>query len=241
MPGRKIPLVTNYYYHVYNRGVEGRPTYTSSREYRRFLELVNYYRFQEPPTSFSNFKNYPNEKKEEVMNDLKMYQNVQVEILNYCLMPNHFHLLLSQTKPNGISNFMSKLQNGYTKFFNKRNNRYGSLFQGRFKSIIIESEAQLLHVFRYIMLNPYSNAIIKDVNKLNKYPWMPLTSYIQNTPKEDMLNKELIRNYFANQKDLKEFIFDHADCQRKLEIIKHLILEKPMLSSQGSNLKNLQG
>jgi putative transposase len=241
MPGRKIPLVTNYFYHVYNRGVEGRPTYTSIREYRRFLNLISYYRFQDPPTSFSNFKNYPKETRTKVMNDLKRKHKPLVEIINYCLMPNHFHLLLNQTEPDGISNFMSKLQNGYTKYFNKRNNRYGSLFQGRFKSIIIESEAQLLHVFRYIILNPYSSAIVKEIEKLIKYPWTPLKNYLQNSVNEDTLSKELILNCFTSKKALKDFIYNYADCQRKIEIIKHLILEKPVLSSQGSNLNNLQG
>ncbi len=241
MPGRKIPLVTNYFYHVYNRGVEGRPTYTSLREYQRFLDLISYYRFQNTPISFSNYKNYPKEKRAEVMNDLKRKHVTQVEILSYCLMPNHFHLLLNQTKSDGISNFMSKVQNGYTKYFNQRNDRYGSLFQGRFKSIIIESEAQLLHVFRYIVLNPYSSAIVKEIKKLIKYPWIPLKNYFQNSAKEEMLSKEHILNCFTGSKDLKDFIYDYADCQRKIEIIKHLILEKSTLSSQGSNLNNLQG
>jgi putative transposase len=241
MPGRKIPLVTNYFYHVYNRGVEGRPTYTSTLEYRRFLNLLNYYRFEKLPTSYSNYKNYPKENKIRIMNELKNQQKTQVEIINYCLMPNHFHLLLNQTAENGISNFMSKLQNGYTKYFNKRNNRYGSLFQGRFKSIIIESENQLLHVFRYIILNPYSVAVVKNIEKLVDYPWIPLKEYLQNFKKEKLLNRELILNLFTGVSSFKDFIFDYADYQKKLEVIKHLTLEKSTLTSQGSNLNNLQG
>ena len=84
-------------------------------------------------------------------------------------MPNHFHLLLKQTIDNGISHFLSKFTNSYTKYFNTKYNRVGPVFQGVFKSVHIESDEQLMHLSRYIHLNPVVSAVVEKQNLLS-YP-----------------------------------------------------------------------
>lgn len=159
------------------------------------------------------------------MDSLRQENDKLVELICFCLMPNHLHLLLSQKKDNGISKFMANLQNSYTRYFNTKHERIGPLMQGQFKAVLIEDDEQLLHVSRYIHLNPYSSFIVKDLTDLEKYPWSSLPEYL-GIVSTSICNKQVILSYFKSVEDYKKFVFDQADYQRKLEKIKHLILEK---------------
>ena len=224
MPGRKFPLVKNYFYHIYNRGVELRPIFTNKREYQGFTKLLDYYQFKDVPNNYSSFKRLKKKTRNNLLAELKKDGIAYVDIIAYCLMPNHFHLLLKQNTENGISNFLRKVQNSYTKYFNKKNERVGHLFQGRFKSVIVENEYQLLHLSRYIHLNPYSGAVVKNLKGLIHYSWSSLPEYI--TQIDGFCKKAIILNAFGNKQKYQEFVFDNADYQKELETIKHLTLEK---------------
>jgi putative transposase len=223
MPGRKFPLVNQHFYHIYNRGVELRPIYKTKIDYERFLELMKYYRFHNTNLCFSKFKELSKDKRHEYYNELETENRKNAEIICYCLMPNHFHILIQQIQTNGITNYLRKFQNAYTKYFNKKYQRTGPLFQGTFKSVLIESEEQLFHVFRYILLNPYSSAIVDNLKNLINYPWSSIGEYLLG--KTGMCFKETIHQKFKIKRTLKEFIFNQADYQRRLENIKHLVLE----------------
>jgi putative transposase len=88
----------------------------------------------------------------------------------WALQPNHIHLLV-QSGPRGISNLMRKVLGGYARAFNQRQNRVGYLFQGRFRSILVEVDSYFLELVRYIHLNPLRSKIVWDVNQLNRFPW----------------------------------------------------------------------
>jgi putative transposase len=139
-------------------------------------------------------------------------------------MPNHFHILIKQKTDNGISKFMANIQNSYARYFNTKHKRIGPLFQGQFKAVKIESEEQLLHVSRYIHLNPYSSALVKNYEELEKYEWSSLKEYL-NTTLFPFCSKDDIQEYFKKEGSYKEFVFDNADYQKRLEEIKHLILD----------------
>src|SRR3989344_6077012 len=146
MPSRIIPFINNHFYHIYNRGSEKRPIFENQRDYQRFLKTLIYYQIEGPKPRFSKFPSLAITKLDE--------NRKLVEILAYCLMPNHFHLLLKQVRDKGITEFLSNLSNSYTKYYNTKYNRVGHLFQSEFKAVIMESNEQLLHVSRYIHLNP---------------------------------------------------------------------------------------
>jgi putative transposase len=147
-----------------------------------------------------------------------------VQIIAYCLLPNHFHLLLKQQKENGISKYMANLTNSYARYFNPKHKRRGPLFEGRFKAVRIETDQQLLHVNRYIHLNPYSSFLTKTVEQLFSYPYSSLPQYLKNG-NSDSLEKEIILDFFKTPSSYKEFLKDQADYQRQLDIIKHLTLD----------------
>lgn len=226
MPGRKIPLVVDEIYHVFNRGINRQPAFTNKWEYKRAMQCLDYYRFALPPAKLSVFLKTSNNNQTETLANMAKKKDTLIDILSYCLMPNHFHLLLRQRKEKGISRFMSKLLNSYTKYFNKRNKRDGSLFLDQFKAVRIETDEQLLHVQRYIHLNPYSSYLVSSIEELIKYPYTSLGEYLSKLSHPgEICEKGTILSYFKKKEEFKKFIINQADYQRSLDEIKHLALE----------------
>jgi len=225
MPGRKVVLATNQFYHVLNRGIALLPIFNDKHDYRRALETALFYRTNTPPFRYSFLDRLSKDGKEQIKKNVRENQkDFLIEIVAYCFMPNHFHFLLRQTKDDGISKFMSNFSNSYTRYFNARHQREGSLFQGKFKAIRIESEEQLIHLSRYIHLNPYSGFIIKKIEEIEDYPHSSLREYL-GLARIDVCQKDPVFAYFKNRSKYKKFVLDRADYQRELEKIKHLALE----------------
>ncbi len=126
------------YYHIYNRGVEKRDIFMDDQDYRVFLGYLKLYL---DPDQKKRPDNLPELSKE-------------IDLLAYCLMPNHFHLLVRQNTAEGITKLMKSIGTKYAMYFNTRHNRVGSLFQGTYKAVLAESDEQIMHLTRYIHLNP---------------------------------------------------------------------------------------
>lgn len=212
MPIRGIPFVNSGYYHVLNRGVARMPIYNDTRDYKRFLKTVSYYQIKGPKPRFSIF--------DPKLHLLNPSQKI-IDIICYCLMPNHFHLLIRQVEEKGVFEFISKLSNSYTKYFNTRNKRNGPIFQGEFKAVLVESDEQLLHLSRYIHLNPLVNNLTKD---LSLYPWTSFLEYIGSTKTNDC-EKKIIIGQFRNLSEYQKFVLDQTDYGEQLERIKHQLID----------------
>ena len=137
-------FVTGEIYHIYNRGVEKRTVFSNEKDYRRFARDMEDFNDIAPATNLHRHRVKSNFKQRKPL----------VEILCFCLMPNHYHFLLRQLADSGITEFMRKIGTGYTNYFNLKNTRVGPLFQGKFKAIHLEKEAHLLYLPHYIHLNP---------------------------------------------------------------------------------------
>lgn len=224
MPGRKSPLVGGEIYHVFNRGINRQPTFTNKKDFSRFLSTINFYKFSKPPLSMSKFLRSDDKKQLDVLKILAESKRL-IEIYSFCLMPNHFHFLLKQLEDNGIAKFLGNLQNSYTKYFNTKSDRDGSLFLDQFKAIRVESEEQLIHLSRYIHLNPHTGYVVKSLEELEEYPWSSFPDYLQGNSK--LIDVDFILGLFRNPQQYKKFVFDQADYQRKLKEIEHLLLENP--------------
>lgn len=215
MPGRATPLINDYLYHVFNRGSEKRNIFLQPRDYRRFLQTSSYYQFPGPKPKFSQFT-------KSKLNPFKsLAESRLVEIICYCLMPNHFHFLLRQRKENGISIFMSQISNSYTKYFNTKYNRIGALFQGVFKSVLVETDEQFIHLSRYIHLNPVVSDLVK---KLEKYPWSSYHEYMQETKGLCFVGE--ILGHFRSRVEYRKFLEDQIEYGRSLELIKHQLIDE---------------
>ena len=226
MPGRKISLVNGETYHILNRGISHQPTCRNKRDFDRAIETLRYYQNVRLPLRFSRFISLTAKEREEIIRKKVAEKRFLVEIIAYCLMPTHFHLILKQKRDNGISSFMSKFTNSHTRYFNVKNRRHGPLFQGKFKAVRVKSEAQLLHLSRYIHLNPYSSYIIKNVQEIENYPYSSFREYLGKS-KIEICQKEDILNQSRSPSSYKKFVLERADYQRTLQIIKSIVLEEP--------------
>lgn len=212
MPSRIHPLVNDEYYHVFNRGVDKMSIFKNSYDFLRFFKTMLYYQILGPKPRFSLFT---------PTTSLLDRSKKNIEIICYCLMPNHFHFLLKQLADGGITEFIGKLSNSYTKYFNIKRNRVGPLFQGEFKSVLVENNGQLLHLSRYIHLNPAVSDLIDD---LEEYSWSSYLEYIGlNSPQ--ICGKEIILDQFKSPEEYKKFVLDQESYGRELEIIKHQLLD----------------
>jgi putative transposase len=224
MPARIYPLVTNEIYHVVNRGNGSIPIFKTSKDYFKFIEIISYYRNAIVTTRLSKFNLLPLEERQHLIREITKNQDYLIEIIAYCLMPNHIHLLIKQTKDKGILKFIMQSFNSYSKYFNIDNKRKGSLFEGRFRAVRIETNEQLLHVSRYIHLNPYSSFLTKDIQALAKYPYSSLPEYL-GTAGANICSKNIVLDQFKNPNEYWKFLLDQADYQRNLDLIKHELLE----------------
>ncbi|MBI2337742.1 transposase [Candidatus Daviesbacteria bacterium] len=223
MPGRLTPLVNDQIYHVFNRGINHQPTFLDKLEYKRARLVIDFYRFSNLPAKLSKFLTLSNDDRTKIMDNLRKEDDKLVEILAFCLMPNHFHFLIKQIKDKGISKFLGNFQNSYTRYSNTKRERDGSLFLDQFKAKLIITDEQLIHISRYIHLNPYTSYVVKDLNTLFAYPWSSLSEYLSN--KAEICNLDIIMSLFINPKVYQKFIEDHADYQRQLHKIQHLVQE----------------
>lgn len=221
---RKTIFANDEIYHVFNRGIEQRPTFISKREYDRAILTLDFYRFQKPPLRLSKVLLLKSDERENFFLKLKKEAKILIEIITYCLMPNHFHFLLKQKVENGLAKFLSNFTNSYTRYFDSKHERIGPLFQGTFKAVHIGTDEQLLHVSRYIHLNPVSSFVIKD-EKLDSYPWSSLPEFLGEEGK-GICNKEIVLSQFSSKEKYRRFIHDQIDYAQKLEKIKHLLLEQ---------------
>lgn len=223
MPYRKIVLANNEIYHVVNRSIAQIPIFKGIRDYQRTLEVIDFYRYIKPSLSFSHYKRLPKKEKQIFYENLKKKKHL-VGILAFCLMPNHSHFLLRQRQDNGISTFMRNFQNSYARYFNTKYKRAGAVFQAMFKAVRIETDEQLMHVSRYIHLNPVSAYLI-EINELKNYPWSSYPIYLGKS-KSHFINLDSILFHFKTRSTFEKFVFDQADYQRKLQRIKNLALEE---------------
>ncbi len=220
--GRNIEFLNDGYYHIFNRGVDKRSTFKNSRNFQRALELLYFYQFTNTPLRFSHYLRANDNIKKNIDSQM-IAGGKKVHITAYCLMPNHFHLLIKQKREKGIPQFLSEFENAYTRYFNLAVSRSGVLFQSTFKAVFVESNEQLLHLTRYIHLNPTTASIV-NVDQLNKYPWSSYNAYISNF-NDNVINKEDVHEIVAQITNYKTFVHDNASYAKELKQIQHITLE----------------
>ncbi|MDI6778221.1 MAG: transposase, partial [Patescibacteria group bacterium] len=192
-------FVVGEYYHVYNRGVEKIDVFREEKDFRRFLKSLAEFNTSEPAYKIDR----ANRK------GLNVDKRPYVEIIAYCLNPNHFHLLLKQAAESGISEFMRKIGTGYTMYFNKKYERTGALFQGKFKYSRVKTNEYLLYLSAYINLN----CEVHGIAKAEKYMWCSFKEYISG--KDILCRKNIIIEQFKNLDDYKKFTVENAFAARE--------------------------
>lgn len=200
-------------YHIFTRGVEKRNIFLDYNDRIRFRLLLLHCLPNASILSFSHAQKLK-QKPELTRNGSGL-----VDILCHCLMDNHVHLLLRENVDGGITKYMQRILNSYAKYFNMRHERTGVLFGGRFKSVPVISDEQLLHVSRYIHLNPSEAKIAKDPFT---YPWSSLGQYIGES-KEEYSHPDFILDLMDG--GYREFILDHIDYEQTCAAYPELLLD----------------
>jgi len=218
---RKYPLVSGHLYHVLTRSIAKYKVFNSSEDYDRIIEALRLYQYNNFDLKISDYKKYSDKQQKVIYNSLRSDNRKSTDIIAYCIMPTHIHLILRQIEDLGISWYVSKLLNSYTRHFNCIHKRKGPLWEGRFKNILINSDEQLLHLTRYLHLNPSSAGLVKKPEQWN---YSSLREYISRKKNADNITvyHDLID---MSPKDYRIFIKENITYQRKLSIIKHLTLD----------------
>lgn len=218
MPGRDIRFKTNNAYHVFSRSIDNKIVFHNKSYQTIFKNALWYYRSSMTQVRFSEFERLHDSIKDSINKQINDPETWIVNVCAYCLMPDHYHLLLIQKSNNGISKYISQVINSFTHFFNKRENRKGGLFLSPFKAIEIRTDEQFAHVSRYIHLNPYSSGIVSKMEDLISYSQNSYKTYI--TGHEDILvtQEPLLSLFGFDSRKYQEFVEGNAEYQRKLKI-----------------------
>ncbi|MCK5491904.1 MAG: transposase [Candidatus Omnitrophica bacterium] len=208
----RADVVSGRMYHVFTKSIAGFIVFNNDAEYDRMIYTLNYYKIMEIGYCYSDYIKHVGK-----TNSLKDKDQI-VDIIAYCLMPTHLHFILKQNVDKGISLFMRKVLNSYSKYFNCKIKRRGPLWESRFKNGEIENDEQLMHLTRYVHLNPVTAGLVKTPEfwKYSSY-----NEYLNNA-KEKMCNYSEVLDIDIGQ--YKEFVDSQADYQKELAHIKHLIL-----------------
>lgn len=213
---RKVPFVSGEFYHIYNRGTDKRDIFTNEHDYRRFLTLLylcNSDQSVDIDKKLREGRTFPE------LIGVERGETL-VSIGAYCLMPNHFHILLIEQRAGGISCFMKKLSTAYSMYFNKKYGRTGALFEGKFKAKHANTDEYLKYLFSYIHLNPVKilqpdwkdhgiNNLAAAKEHLRAFPYSSYLDYIEGGRRESsLLNKTPFPDYFKDQNSFDQFIDD---------------------------------
>jgi putative transposase len=204
-------------YHVLTKSIAGFKIFLDEKDYQRMLDLLKYYQYN-PKVKFSYYITLDHKAK--LYHDQLKDENPFVEIIAYCLMPTHIHLALYEVLDRGVSEYMRRVLDSYTRYFNKKINRKGPLWESKIKKVKVISQEQLLHLTRYIHLNPTTAGLVK---KPEEWQYSSYREYIglENTK---MCVKE--RFFDFSKKEYKKFVEDRTDYQKSLNLIKNIILEQ---------------
>lgn len=215
--------IEDSFYHIYNRGVNKRTIFIDGMDYSIFLSYLKTYLLpKDKEKLFSIIANPSSTSKEkERASQLLLLNNFhkRIELIAYCLMPNHFHLLIKQAEKNDLEYFMRSLMTRYTKYFNHKHGRIGPLFQGDYKAVLVTTDPQLLHLTCYIHLNPLklskSRAVSIQEALLNQPSSYPV--YLGKIKQEWVKPNFILQNFSSSGFNSYQCFVEDTDSDLELE------------------------
>jgi putative transposase len=232
----------NDIYHVLNRGIEKRKIFIDAQDYFRFIhDLFEFNDVENTDISSYIFRRqYSDVRRRNIQNNKigkieRKPRKLLVKINAFCLMPNHYHLLLTPAAENGVALFMKKINGGYVKYFNNKYKRKGTLFEGKYKRILVKDESHFIHLPYYIHLNPLDLAApewrerkIKNYKKamkfLETYRWSSYLDYIGKKNFPSVTQRQFLMDFFGGCKKYKEDAINYLK-EIDLENVKDIYLE----------------
>jgi putative transposase len=213
---RKEIFKSNTIYHLCNKSIAGFKIFKNKENCIRFLKVLYYYNTNNYITRFS----YAN-KKGDLNNSQLIYpkKDSKIKFISYCIMPDHYHILIKILKNNCLSRYINTVEGSFTRYLNIKLHRKGPLWQSAFKAIRVKTQEQLIHVTRYIHLNPTTDKLVK-----NPEDW-EFSSFKDYIFDKKILQNILIELTIKNIDTYKKFVLNRKDYQQKLKKIRKLLLE----------------
>jgi len=204
---RYVDLAEGEYYHILGRGNNKQKIFFNKEDYIKMLFNILYFQSSETFTNtkrnLSYFKTGGDFKIDKKALE-EIFKNRGVEVVNFCLMPNHYHLTLLNKNDDGISKYMQRILNSYAKYFNTKYERSGHLFQGPYKAVHIEDDRQLTYLSTYIHKNPKE---LKGVD-YRKYPWSSYQDYVRENRWGKLLKTDIVLEGFDEKNTYESFVKD---------------------------------
>lgn len=223
---RKTIFTTGEHYHIFNRGVDKREIFSDVKDYERFLLSMNLLNDQNDGAMIEWRDFSKNNSKTTFEDFLKLSfrkKTKLVEIVAYCLNPNHYHFILEQISERGIEKFMHKIGTSHTKHYNDKFERNGSLFQGPYKAIMIDSDEYLLYLSAYVNNNNFIHGY--NAKKRKDWEYSSLLEYLGKRNNE-MVKKNIILDQFRNIDGYKKFMNDNSIYMKNKKELQRYLIEK---------------
>ena len=230
---RKNPLATGEVYHVFNKSIAGFVIFNNQTDYNRMISTIRYYQAENHANRLSRFIELNENNFDEALDKYLRNKSKHVEIIAYCIMPTHIHLIIKQLKERGTSTFLNNVLNSYTRYFNAKHKRKGPLWEGRFKNVLVKTNEQLLHLTRYVHLNPVTAYLID-----NPELWVPSSykEYLETDSNYKISNFTNVLD--INTESYKKFVENRISYQRDLAKIKELLFEETVCTAGVHRVKN---
>lgn len=205
---KRFNIAPDEFLHIYNRGIAKGFIFFNDRDRKRFLFLMMILQIPKTMKNIDRmFKDFVLDPETYIENfDHPELENRQIELISFCLMPNHFHMLVKEITEGGISKYMQRLQNAYTKYINTKNNRSGHLLQGAYKAVLVENNEQLLYLSSYIHRNPRELKEYK--NRELEYYWSSYQDCVHANRWGKFLRSDILTSQFLkkNYESYKNFV-----------------------------------
>ncbi|MBM2820277.1 MAG: hypothetical protein HW405_37 [Candidatus Berkelbacteria bacterium] len=220
---RKIELITDQVYHIFNRSIAEYKIFNNGEEFYRMMDLLKYYQIRNE-IKFSDFIQLKQVEKngfDKFFDIISKDKEKTVQIIGYCLMPTHFHLIIKQLAEKGISSYIGSILNSYTHYFNARHKRKGPLWESKFKNVLVSKDEQLIHLTRYLHLNPTTALLVDKPEQ-----WL-FSSYNEYLSLSDSTSTLCQYSDILDIKpsEYKKIVNDRIAYQRDLAKIKKLLLD----------------
>lgn len=216
---RKDPLVSGHYYHIISRSIAQFEIFKNQNDCYRLMKIMDLYRYSGFAYKYSNFLALNKNFQQDYLRSIKNNSPKLIDIVAYCLMPTHIHLLLEQNIDDGITKYLTKLLNSFSRYFNLCHHRRGPLWESHFKSILVNTDSQLLHLTRYIHLNPVSASLVK---KPEEWQFSSYNEYLGKITNGICDWQDIID---INSDKYQKFVNSRIVYQKELSRIKHLLIE----------------
>ncbi|MBI2065860.1 MAG: transposase [Candidatus Zambryskibacteria bacterium] len=203
---RIIRIAPGEHYHIYNRAINKQVIFHNTGDYFRFLFLILYFqspiKFQQLNRIVKQFVQLVQYSVLDIKEEVIRKRNI--ELVAFCIMPNHFHLILKELEEGAIATYMQRVLNAYSKYYNTKYEKSGHVFQGPYRAVHVVNDRQLLHLSAYIHRNP--REISRWFEKENQYPWSSYQDIIGLNRWDNLLLPDVLMGEFKDKKDYDKFV-----------------------------------